>query len=317
MIEGDDLELFERSIRAATETRTGAVLDAALDELGWQDALEVDPRAATGLLFRLQGESNATSSALERVLLHALGVEVAAGTRLALPAINEWDAPGRRDGSDLRVHGLVAGGLDDGDDTIIVMTGTGDALRVRTTDLDRRSVDGLDPTMGLVELTGTVPAGDRSPAAGDWTTAVAAGRRGVAHELIGASRTMLALAREHALERIQFGVPIASFQAVRHRLAETLVAIETASALLDAAWLDGSELTATMAKAAAGREARVAAKHCQQVLAGIGFTTEHDLHRYVRRVFVLDGLFGTSKALSKAIGDQLVVSRQLPPLLPL
>ena len=123
---------------------------------------------------------------------------------------------------------------------------------------------------------------------------------------------MLELAREHALERIQFGVPISSFQAVRHRLAETLVAIETADAVLDAAWLDGSPATAAMAKAVAGREARTAARHCQQVLAGIGFTTEHTFHRYVRRVLVLDALFGTSRTLTRSLGDDLLATRRLP-----
>ena len=48
-------------------------------------------------------------------------------------------------------------------------------------------------------------------------------------------RAMLALARQHALDRVQFGRPVASFQAVRHRLAETLVAIEGAEATLSAA----------------------------------------------------------------------------------
>ena len=54
-----------------------------------------------------------------------------------------------------------------------------------------------------------------------------------------------------------------------------------------------------MAKALAGRGARTAARHCQQVLAGIGFTTEHEFHRYVRRVIVLDQLFGTSRSLTR------------------
>ena len=67
----------------------------------------------------------------------------------------------------------------------------------------------------------------------------------------------------------------------------------------------------------AGREARTAARHCQQVLAGIGFTTEHPFHRYVRRVLVLDELFGTSRALTRALGEDLLATRQLPPLLPL
>ena len=125
------------------------------------------------------------------------------------------------------------------------------------------------------------------------------------------------MAREHALERIQFDQPIAKFQAVRHRLAETLVAIETAAAVLDAAWLDPTPVTAAMAKAGAGRSGRVAAKHCQQVLAGIGFTTEHDLHRSLRRIWMLDQLFGSSAVLTKQLGEQLIASRTLPRLLPL
>jgi alkylation response protein AidB-like acyl-CoA dehydrogenase len=72
-----------------------------------------------------------------------------------------------------------------------------------------------------------------------------------------------------------------------------------------------------MAKAMSGRSARIAARHCQQVLAGIGFTTEHALHRYVRRVLVLDLLLGSSKALTRELGSEVVASRQLPPLLPL
>ena len=104
---------------------------------------------------------------------------------------------------------------------------------------------------------------------------------------------------------------------MRHRLAETLVAIETAVAVVDAAWLDPTPVTAAMAKATAGRGARVAAKHCQQVLAGIGFTTEHDLHRYLRRLWVLDQLFGSSAVLTKRLGEDLLATRELPPLLPL
>ena len=146
---------------------------------------------------------------------------------------------------------------------------------------------------------------------------MALARVALAHELVGAARQMLELARTHALERIQFGRPISSFQAVRHRLAETLVAVETAEAA-DRRGLAGRHpATAAMAKALAGREARTAARHCQQVLAGIGFTTEHDFHRYFRRVLVLDGLFGSSATLTRALGDELIASRRLPPLLPL
>src|SRR3546814_17957574 len=113
---------------------------------------------------------------------------------------------------------------------------------------------------------------------------------------------MLELAREHALERVQFGQPISRFQAIRHKLADTLVAIETADGVLAASWLDRSPVTAAMAKSLAGRGARLTAQHCPQVLAGIGFTTEHDLHRYVRRALVLAALLASPRAPTKHHG---------------
>ena len=152
---------------------------------------------------------------------------------------------------------------------------------------------------------------------GTWADAVAAGQRALAHELVGASRAMLELARTHALERIQFDRPIAQFQAVRHRLAESLVAIESAAGVADSAWDDGTPLAAAVAKAVAGRSARLVAKHCQQVLAGIGFTTEHPFHGFMRRALVLDRILGDTGSLTRAMGEELLRTRQLPPMLPL
>ena len=135
-------------------------------------------------------------------------------------------------------------------------------------------------------------------AAGD-PVPLAAGRRALGWWLVGSSRAMLALARQHAVDRVQFGRPIASFQAVRHRLAETLVAIEGAEATLKAA---DDDLGCLLAKAAAGQAALTAAKHCQQVMGGIGFTAEHDLHRHVKRAMVLDGLLGSARDLTREAG---------------
>ena len=191
------------------------------------------------------------------------------------------------------------------------------AAVVDTSALDTRPVHGMDRWLGLVEIHGEVDVDASDTAPVEWERGVAFAQRAVAHELVGASRKALALAREHAVERVQFDQPIARFQAVRHRLADTLVAIETASALLDAAWLDESPVTAAMAKATAGRSARTAARHCQQVLVGIGFTTEHDLHRYVRRILVLDQVFGSHTTVTKRLGEDLLATRTLPPLLPL
>jgi alkylation response protein AidB-like acyl-CoA dehydrogenase len=180
-------------------------------------------------------------------------------------------------------------------------------------------VVGVAPHLGLVEVTGSdLPfTARRDLDAGDWTEAVALCRLAVGHELVGASRRMLDEARVHALLRIQFDRPISSFQAVRHRLADTLVAIEAGDAALESAWDERSPASAAMAKALAGRAARTTARHGQQVLAGIGFTTEHGFHRSVRRVLVLDELFGSAASLTRELGRRLLATGELPPLPPL
>jgi hypothetical protein len=139
-------------------------------------------------------------------------------------------------------------------------------------------------------------------------------RRAVGWWLVGSARSMLSLARQHALDRVQFGRPIASFQAIRHRLAETLVAIEGAEATLSLPGDDNPDLTALLAKAAAGKAALTAARHCQQVLAGIGFTAEHELHHHIERVLVLDGLLGSSKELTRRAGAGLRARGSVPRL---
>lgn len=143
------------------------------------------------------------------------------------------------------------------------------------------------------------------PVAEGDSTPTGPGRQALGWWLIGAGRAMLALARRHALDRTQFGRHIASFQAIRHRLAETLVAIEGAEATLVAAAAEPDDLSILLAKAAAGRAALTAARHCQQVLGGIGFTAEHDLQRHVKRVLVLDGLLGSSRELTREAGAML------------
>jgi alkylation response protein AidB-like acyl-CoA dehydrogenase len=143
---------------------------------------------------------------------------------------------------------------------------------------------------------------------------LAESRRAVSWWLVGSSRAMLALARQHALDRAQFGRPIAGFQAIRHRLAETLVAIEGAEATLSLPVADNPDLTALLAKAAAGKAALTTAKHCQQVLAGIGFTAEHDLHHHVKRILVLDGLLGSAKELTRKAGAGLRARGSAPRL---
>lgn len=295
MIEGADRDLLARSIAAAVAADSP---DDALAALGWADALAADRRTAVSLLFEAQGAACSTSTSLDRVLATALGVDDG-DVAVVLPggiASTKVRSAGRA---------LVAG--------------VGGVAEVPASSLGIRPLGGMDPDLGLVAVTLTEPPSP-SPSPGTaerWAEAEAAGRLALAHELLGLSRSMLEQARAHAVDRVQFGRPIASFQAVRHRLAEAHVAVEAADAALAAAWDDGSHLLALVAKAVAGRSARTVARHAQQVLAGIGFTTEHPLHRSVKRALVLDHLLGDARSLTRSLGEDLLRTRRLPALLPL
>ncbi len=312
-----DRKLFTEGINRTTEQHTGAALDAALDDLGWSDALADDPRDAVSILFQAQGRANVTSGALDAVLASALGVDPAT-TAVILPRLGRWHPPGEAVGDRVAVHGLATGALQHREQAAIVVVGergAGTLVVVPTSELSARPVPGIDPGLGLLEVLAELPAG--APKACDWSAGLAAGRLAIAHELVGCSRTMLRLARDHAVERIQFGRPIAAFQAIRHRLAESLVAVEAAEAAAGAGWDDPSALSATLAKAIAGASARTVGKHAQQVLGGMGYTVDHPLHLYVRRSLVLDQLLGAGRSLTREVGEQLLRTRSLPGMLPL
>jgi alkylation response protein AidB-like acyl-CoA dehydrogenase len=111
----------------------------------------------------------------------------------------------------------------------------------------------------------------------------------LAAEATGVGAKALDLAVAYAKEREQFGRKIGSFQAISHRLADALAAVESArSNVYYAAWaLDEGEpdaaLAAATAKVAACEGARQATASGIQVHGGIGFTWEHDMHLYYRR----------------------------------
>lgn len=316
-MEPDDLALFQRSLRYATATFDGAALDDALEDLGWCDALASDTTAAVASFFELQGSAGTSCAALAKVVAH--GLQSVNGPMAALlPALGSAAAPGLRRGDVVHVSGVTVEAIDEAEPILVAVRDGAWHFTITTAlqTLERRPVAGIDPAFGLVSVTGDLDVGDY-PEVVDWDVAASLGQIAIGHELVGASRRMLEMAREHALDRVQFDRPIAGFQAVRHRLAEALVAIEAADAAVAAAWLDGTSESASMAKAFAARCARTAARHCQQVLAGIGFTTEHDFHRYLRRIVLLDQLLGSGKDLTRDLGRRIVETGALPPLLPL
>ena len=133
----------------------------------------------------------------------------------------------------------------------------------------------------------------------------------IAFELVGTCQTIFDTNVQYAKERHQFGVPIGSFQAVKHKLANMFVALERARALCiyAAATInedDPRRTTATSAaKAAAGDCQKLVAQDGIQLLGGIGYTWEHDQHFFVKRAKVSDALFGNAAHHRQKIADAL------------
>ena len=321
MIDAADRASMEETVRAALAgAEGGATIDEVLEKLGWLEMLEAEPADAIDVVFSALGATNRTATALDDVVLSALGTKPRSDLAVLLPRFAAWDPPGRIDGEDLHAQGLATARAANAREMLVVGVRASEPWGV-TIPMAVAEVDvvrGIDPDLGFhaVRVLGK-PAVATPIAPAAWQSAVALGRRAVAHQIAGASRAMLGLARTHALERVQFGRPIARFQAVRHRLADALVAVEALEATLSAARDEPNADTAALAKAIAGRTARTVAAHCQQVLAGIGFTTEHPFHRFLKRTMALEGLFGSAEEIVLDVGRQLLAARRVPTLIEL
>jgi len=162
--------------------------------------------------------------------------------------------------------------------------------------LTRRALPTMDRTRRLatVELDGVeVPASARlGEEGGAWPALSLALDRAtvaLAAEQLGGAQRCLDLAVAYAKERVQFGRPIGSFQAVKHQCADMMVHVESArSAAYWAACIaadGGSELpeAASMAKAWCSDAFFACAAICLQIHGGVGFTWEYDVHLYLKR----------------------------------
>jgi 3-oxochol-4-en-24-oyl-CoA dehydrogenase len=220
--------------------------------------------------------------------------------------------------------GVVLGGasadlllLGLGDDVVLVRPGSQGVLVATSRDLDpsRRSA--------AVTLS-SVRVGDSEvmPGAARWARALS--RTLGAAEAVGVLLACTESAVAYAKERVQFGRPIGTFQAVKHHCADMLVATELATAAVwDAARaagdsLDEFDLVSAMAAHLAFGPAVHNAQLNIQVHGGIGFTWEHDAHLFLRRALVLDALFGSPDDASDVTGQSSKgttreVSLDLPP----
>jgi alkylation response protein AidB-like acyl-CoA dehydrogenase len=122
----------------------------------------------------------------------------------------------------------------------------------------------------------------------------------LANEMMGGAQRVLEMAVDYAKVRIQFGRPIGSFQAIKHKCADMLVEVESGkSAAYYGAWAadnDPEELrvAAPLAKAFCADAFYLAASENIQIHGGIGFTWEHDAHLYFKRAKSSQLMFGDS-----------------------
>ena len=145
----------------------------------------------------------------------------------------------------------------------------------------------MDPTRRLAALTATQtePLG-ADPGLADMAALL------LAAEAVGAATRCLELTVEYAKERVQFGRPIGSFQALKHRMADMYVKVQTAAAVVDEALQDPSPTSAALAHVTAIEAFRDVAGEAIQLHGGIAITAEHDIQLYFKRAHGSAQLFG-------------------------
>lgn len=294
-------------VREAWEGGAGALRVAAvwakLAEMGVLGAAVPEEAGGLGLgacdLVPLLEEAG-------RVALPLPIVETAFVGAPLLAAVGEEDAVGRIVEGEL----LVACALDGADEVpwagdaglvLVAERPGGPISRIAAPSGALAAADSIDGARRVGVLTDRSAAELLDATDEDCLAAWQRGALGAAAQLVGLSRALLAMSVAYAEERRQFGVPIGSFQAVKHHLANALLGVEFAApAVLRAAWsLDTGAATAdrdlAMAKALASDAAERVAATALQAHGAIAYTTEYDLHLFAKRVWAGSRSWGTAE----------------------
>lgn len=187
-----------------------------------------------------------------------------------------------------------------------------------------RPVPVIDPTLPLaeVDLDGVVVPPERvlvepgDPSAGpSIRRALEEATVCMAVSTNGCCRAIFETTLQYAKDREQYGRPIGSFQALKHRLVEMYMSLERSTALATFAALTVAEedsrrqVAVSMAKAAAGDCQRLLVQDGLQLHGGIGYTWENDLHMFLKRAKAGDFLFGTAASHRAALVRELGLRR--------
>ena len=163
-------------------------------------------------------------------------------------------------------------------DVADVVVGLEDTALTRWSDVTAEAVQTMDPTRRLARLSpgSTTPIGT-DPGLAD-TAAIL-----LAAEQIGAAARCLELTVEYTKERVQFGRAIGSFQALKHRMSDLYVAVQSARAVVGDAIAQPTPVSAALARLAATEAFTKVAGEAIQLHGGIAITWEHDIQLYFKR----------------------------------
>jgi hypothetical protein len=293
--EADELALVRSTLRHAIDTNAADAAIGALLAEGWADLVDADPSAAISTLAEEVGTSRSAARAVDLAVLWGAGVAPDASTAV--------------------IHdGIALAGAAVAERFVWL---TGDAILAAPADsVSLSPAAGLDPALGAFRAEVAAGAGTPIADAAAAERALAAGRRALASQMVGAAEQMLADTVAYVNERQQYGRPIGSFQAVKHRLADAKVAATAARVATVTAWeyadSDDATTLAIAAKCLAGRAQTSASTHCFQVHGGIAFTAEHGFQDWVRRGMLLDLLLGDHQHLTAELGRRLLAARRVP-----
>ena len=207
-------------------------------------------------------------------------------------------------------HLLVTGTSDEGPTQVLVPTGTpGISMRPMTAvDLTRRFDE---VTFHEVRVGREAVVGEVGGATADVRRQLLRSLAVSAAESVGAMQTAFDLTLEWASDRYSFGRPLASYQAIKHRMAAMKTWLEAAHAISDEAAAavaadrtDAAKL-ASAATAYIGERGSELVQDCVQLHGGIGVTFEHDLHLYLRRQTLNRGLYGTPSEHRRRVAEEL------------
>ena len=171
----------------------------------------------------------------------------------------------------------------------------------RWSDVRTEALTPLDPTRRLARLTpGSTETIGADPGLAD-TAAIL-----LAAEQIGAASRCLDLTVDYTKQRVQFGRPIGSFQALKHRMADLYVAVQSARAVVGDAVADPNPVSAALARLAASETFTTVAGEAIQLHGGIAITWEHDMHLYFKRAYSSAELLGSPAEQLRRLESELL-----------